>query len=141
MHLRTTLTFGRTGRAAVATLLTAGSLAASMNLATAHWPSWRGPTANGSISTGNYPTTWNRDGVTWKFPLPGKGGSSPIVWKDRIYLTTPDDGQDAVLALDLQGKQIWLTRLGAESAAKHRTLGSSCNASPVTDGKGIFVYY
>jgi outer membrane protein assembly factor BamB len=79
--------------------------------------------------------------VTWQFPLPGKGGSTPILSNNRIYLTTPDGGQDAVLALDLQGKRIWLTRLGTESAARHRTLGSSCNASPVTDGKGIFVYF
>ena len=111
----------------------------STGLTVAEWSNWRGPAANGSISTGNYPTNLQR--VVWKFAMPGKGGSTPIVSNNRIYLTTPDGGQDAVLALALDGKQIWLTRLGAESTAKHRTLGSSCNASPVTDGKGIFVYF
>ena len=53
----------------------------------------------------------------------------------------PSDGEDAVLALDASGRQLWLTRLGPESPAKHRTLGSSCNASPVTDGKAVFVYF
>jgi outer membrane protein assembly factor BamB len=105
------------------------------------WPSWRGPTGNGSTSTGKYPTSWNVESVSWKFTLPGKGSSTPIIWHDRIYLTTPSEGQDAVLALDLQGKQMWLTRLGIQSPPKQRILSSSCNGSPVTDGKGIFVYF
>ncbi len=105
------------------------------------WPSWRGPIGNGSTSTGNYPTAWNVESVSWKFTLPGKGSSTPIVWHDRIYLTAPDNGQDAVLALDLQGKEMWLTRLGPQSPPKQRILGSGCNGSPVTDGKGIFVYF
>jgi outer membrane protein assembly factor BamB len=105
------------------------------------WPSWRGSNGNGSTSTGNYPTTWNVESLSWKFTLPGKGSSTPIIWEDRIYLTVPDEGQDAVLALDLQGKQMWLTRLGAQSPPKQRILSSSCNGSPVTDGKGIFVYF
>jgi outer membrane protein assembly factor BamB len=67
--------------------------------------------------------------------------STPIVWRDRIYLTTPADGQDAVLALGRDGKQAWLAKLGPESAPRHRTLASSCNASPVTDGKGVFARF
>jgi outer membrane protein assembly factor BamB len=107
----------------------------------ADWPNWRGPTDNNSIATGNYPTAWTVESVSWKFALPGKGSSTPIIWKDRIYLTTPDEERDAVLALDFQGHKLWLTRLGEESPPKQRQLGSSCNASPVTDGKGIFVYF
>src|SRR5262245_8527276 len=76
------------------------------DLAVANWPGWRGPSANGSTTTGNYPTSWNSNGVAWKVALPGKGGSSPIVWQNRIYLTTPVDGQDAVLALDFSSKQL-----------------------------------
>ena len=59
----------------------------------ADWPNWRGPTGNNSTSTGNYPTAWTVESVSWKFALPGKGSSTPIIWKDRIYLTTPDAGQ------------------------------------------------
>ncbi len=72
--------------------------------------------------------------------MPGKGSSTPIVSNGRIYLTTPADGRDAVMAFDLEGKPLWRTPLGEESLAKHR-LGSSCNASPATDGQGIFVYF
>ena len=105
------------------------------------WPVWRGPLANGAITTGNYPTRWSTNTALWKIELPGKGASTPIVWQNRIYLTTPTEGQDALLALDLEGKQVWLTKLGDESKPKHKTLGTSCNGSPVTDGQGIFVRY
>src|SRR5262245_11044578 len=106
-----------------------------------YWPAWRGPNANGSIQTGRYAEQWGPEAIAWKTQLPGKGGSSPIVHSGRIIVTTPVEGQDAVLALDSSGKQLWLTRLGPESQPKHQTLGSSCNASPVTDGTGIFVYF
>jgi outer membrane protein assembly factor BamB len=105
------------------------------------WPAWRGPDASGSIAAGDYPTRWSADEAAWKVELPGKGVSTPIVWRDRIFLTTPADGQDAVLALDRNGKQAWLAQLGPESPPKHRSLASSCNASPVTDGTGLFARF
>jgi outer membrane protein assembly factor BamB len=106
-----------------------------------HWPHWRGPHANGSTSTGNFPLQWKPADAQWQIALPGKGSSSPIVWKERIYLTSPSEGQDAVLAYDLKGTLLWETKLGPESPPKHRTLGSSSNASPITDGQGLFVYF
>lgn len=105
------------------------------------WPSWRGPSHAGSRTGKNYPTTWTPDSVAWKVDLPGKGASCPIVWKKRIYLTSPDDGTDVVIALNLEGKQVWKTELGSETKPKHRKLGTSSNASPVTDGTGLFVYF
>lgn len=105
------------------------------------WPNWRGPNDNGSITTGKYPTRWNASNVLWKAALPGKGGSTPIVLDQRIFVTGPAEGQDAVMAFDLSGRRLWLTKLGAESPPKHRTLGSSANASPVSDGKGVFAYF
>jgi outer membrane protein assembly factor BamB len=103
------------------------------------WTHWRGPRAAGSVESGTFPTTW--DAPAWKVKLPGKGGSTPLVVGERIYLTAPDGEQDAVLAFDLEGKQAWSAKLGAMSRAKHKTLGSSCNASPATDGRGLFVYF
>jgi outer membrane protein assembly factor BamB len=107
----------------------------------AHWPAWRGPDSNGSTAAGKHPVKTGTNAFAWKVALPGKGGSSPIVWDGRIFLTTPAEGMDAVLCLDTSGQQQWLTKVGPESSPKHRTLGSSCNSSPVTDGKGIFAYF
>ncbi len=52
------------------------------------WPNWRGPDHTGMARTGA-PVRWNTtENVKWKTPIPGKGHSTPIVWEDRIYLTT-----------------------------------------------------
>jgi outer membrane protein assembly factor BamB len=126
-----------------ATLLLTALLAATATAApkAGEWPSWRGPAANGSTANGEYPTRWSVESAAWKVELPGTGVSTPIVSADRVYLTTPAEGEDAVLALDRNGKQLWLTKLGAESRARHQTLASSCNASPVTDGQAIFARF
>jgi len=107
----------------------------------ADWPSWRGANGQGSRGPGLYPERWSAESPAWKVELPGKGTSTPIVWDNRIFLTSPSEGQDAVLAFDLAGKKLWETRLGPLSDPKHRSLASSCNASPVTDGESVYVYF
>lgn len=106
------------------------------------WPQWRGPRNNGSISDAAvYPTAWSAaSNILWRVPLPGKGCSTPIVLKNCIYVTAPIDKTNAVLAFDMEGKQLWSTPLGPETAGKHQN-GSGCNPSPVTDGQSIFVHF
>ncbi|MGV3608534.1 MAG: PQQ-binding-like beta-propeller repeat protein [Planctomycetaceae bacterium] len=106
----------------------------------AEWRSWRGPLGNGSIEQGSYPEKFGADKYLWKTKLPGKGCSTPILLKEEIYLTAPVEGKDAVLCYDAAGKEKWRTVFGTENAGKHRN-GSGSNASPVTDGKGIFVFF
>src|SRR6185369_11132781 len=67
----------------------------------ANWPHWRGPRDNGSTELGSFPVKWGvTNNVLWQNALPGKGCSTPIVWNERIYLTAPAAGQDALLAID-----------------------------------------
>ncbi len=105
------------------------------------WPNWRGPNFNGSVTTGSYPVKFDAEKVQWKVRLPGKGTSVPIVQGERIYVTGPSGQENAVFAFDFSGKQLWETKLGPVDPPKHRTLASSSNASPVTDGKHIYVYF
>ena len=88
------------------------SLSSVQGLRSDDWPNWRGPAHQGSRDGENYPTEWSAEDVLWKVPLPGKGASSPVVWNDRIFVTSPDEGIDTVIALDLDGKTIWQTKLG-----------------------------
>ncbi len=104
------------------------------------WPNWRGPQSWGSTNQGDYPTQLNQDNLLWKAELPGKGCSTPIVLDRMIYLTAPVQGKDALLAIDWSGAVSWSTLFGPETAGKHRN-GSGCNASPATDGDGVFVYF
>ncbi|HQR44275.1 MAG TPA: hypothetical protein PLX97_16380, partial [Gemmatales bacterium] len=56
-------------------------------LAASDWPQFRGPTAQGT-SDASLPTEWSDSkNLKWKAKLPGPGSSSPIVWKDRIFVT------------------------------------------------------
>ena len=52
------------------------------------WPQWRGSSGNGVSSETGLPTRWSKDDITWKAPLKGLGVSSPIVWGDRIFVTS-----------------------------------------------------
>jgi outer membrane protein assembly factor BamB len=57
------------------------------------WPQWRGPGGHG-IGHGTYADAWSpTDGIAWKTMIPGRGHSSPVVWGDRIYLTTSIQGE------------------------------------------------
>jgi outer membrane protein assembly factor BamB len=116
-------------------------LIAFMAHAANDWPHWRGPNANGSVTSGEYPVMWNASNVAWKVALPGKGTSTPIVHRERIYVTSPAEGQDALLAFDFTGRSVWQVKLGPADPPKHRTLASSGNASPVTDGQAVFAYF
>jgi outer membrane protein assembly factor BamB len=54
------------------------------------WPQFRGPGASG-IGSGSPPVEWNGESgrnILWKAPIPGLGHASPIVWGDRIFLTS-----------------------------------------------------
>ena len=54
----------------------------------AHWPQWRGPFFNG-MAQGDAPTTWSdTQNIKWKTTIPGRGYSTPIIWGERIFLTT-----------------------------------------------------
>lgn len=59
-----------------------------------NWSGWRGPDGNGVSPETNLPAVWSSTtNVKWKTPIPGRGHSSPIVWDNRIFLTTDIEGE------------------------------------------------
>ena len=54
-----------------------------------NWHHWRGPSGNGVSPDANPPLSWSPSkGVVWKVPIPGRGSASPVVWGDRIFVST-----------------------------------------------------
>ncbi len=135
-----------------------------------NWPAWRGPLATGVAPEGDPPLVWD-DGegtnIRWKTPIPGRGHSTPIVWGDRIFLTTaipigpalPPKPSTApgnhdnlpvthrqrfvALAIDrASGKIVWQVTLreALPHEQGHQT-ASLASASPVTDGERIYVNF
>src|SRR5262245_54151080 len=59
-----------------------------------NWPQWRGPAGQGVSAETDLPSQWSAsDNVAWKTAIPGRGHSSPIVWGDRVFLTTAVEGE------------------------------------------------
>src|SRR5215212_9839196 len=61
-----------------------------------NWPQWRGPESQGVSNDKNLPTEWSETkNVLWKAELPGKGFSQPIIWDNKVFLTTDIEGGPA----------------------------------------------
>jgi outer membrane protein assembly factor BamB len=62
---------------------------AASELSAQNWPQWRGPSSQGVSSDGGLPTTWSASqNIAWRASLAGLGTSSPIVWGDRVIVTS-----------------------------------------------------
>jgi len=65
----------------------------STALSQTNWPQWRGLNASGVSSETGLPTDWDGSkNIRWKAAIPGRGHSSPIVWGNKIFLTTSIEG-------------------------------------------------
>src|SRR5215475_12070728 len=68
------------------------------------WPRWRGPNADGVADGRNLPTRWSQtENVRWSVTLPGWGTSSPVVYGNRVFVTSEvkQEGKKSLLTLCL----------------------------------------
>ncbi len=120
------------------------SLTAPSQLIAGNWSNWRGPNYNGSAADSPLPASFTTtDNVLWSTPLPGPSAATPIIYGDRVFISSTDDDSDALLALcfDAQtGKELWRKRLST-ATRKIAHDGTMAVPSPVTDGKMVFFMY
>ncbi len=105
-----------------------------------NWPAWRGEGSNGAI-TGEQPPLDLAGKLLWKIELPGRGCSTPIAWNDKLFVTSPIDDKDGLLAYDAKGKELWRKTYGAITPGRGQRVGSSTNSSPITDGNVVVAYF
>ncbi|MEK6334726.1 MAG: PQQ-binding-like beta-propeller repeat protein [Acidobacteriota bacterium] len=113
----------------------------SINVARAeNWPQWRGPALNGVSSERNLPSKWTtEENVAWKLAMPAWSGSTPIIWRDRIFLNVAETDANIYLwCVDrASGKMLWKKLLsGGDVKMRKQNMSSP---SPVTDGKTVYV--
>ena len=159
MHLRPSLT-------AIFAILAASAVTAQTR-PTANWPHWRGPNHTG-VAVADVPLTWSdTSNVRWKLEIPGRGMSTPVVWGNRLFLTTavptgaapppqtggrgPGGGTAAgqehrfeVLAVDrASGKIVWqqTATTAVPHEGYHRTYGSFASNAPATDGQRLYAFF
>jgi len=110
-----------------------------------NWPNWRGPRGDGTSTEANIPTHWSgTENIAWKVPIPGGGHSSPVVWDDRIFVTTcvDDTSQRLLICLDREtGKTLWSQTVVTAALEKKHHLNSFASSTPATDGKVVFVTF
>jgi outer membrane protein assembly factor BamB len=111
--------------------------------AEAWWPQFRGPNCSGVSETAHPPATFGPGtNQLWKANVPG-GISSPVVWKDRIFLTAFDAGQLEIHCYARKdGRQLWKRAVPAEKLEEfHSTEGSPAASSCATDGQRVVSYF
>jgi len=132
-----------------------------------NWPQFRGPQSSGSVDAPGLPDTWSKtDNVAWTTPIPGRGWSSPVVWGDRIFLTSVISSQDPgapktglydggpqsipagdhrwmVYALDwASGEVLWEREVHRAHPDKARHLKNSyASETPVVDAERVYAYF
>ena len=110
-----------------------------------YWPRWRGPSGQGLVNGTGHPDTWSAtENVLWKRPVGGRGNSSPIVWDDRILLTTAYDGGRRLSLLSFQrsdGSLQWESFAPKGSVLPTNQKNGHASATPVTDGERIYVSF
>src|SRR5262249_495147 len=133
-----------------------------------NWPQFRGPQSMGVADDPALPDKWSAtENVAWKSDIPGGGWSSPIVWGDRIFLTSVASGGDVetpkkglyfggerqnvpqaehrfvVYSVDWKtGKTLWEREVykGAPKSTRHLK-NSYASETPVTDGERVYAYF
>jgi outer membrane protein assembly factor BamB len=110
-----------------------------------YWPHWRGPSAQGIVEGKGYPDRWSEtENILWRVPVPGRGHSSPIVWGDRIFLTTAtaDGSRRSLLSFRRSdGKLLWEVAVPPSPAEKLIAKNSYASSSPTTDGELVYAYF
>jgi outer membrane protein assembly factor BamB len=110
-----------------------------------NWPRFRGPSGQGMSAERNLPLHWSdTENVAWKTPIPGEGWSSPVIWDDRIFLTsTTDEGRSChVLCVDRRtGEILWNKEVFQQTPRFKRPDNSYATPTPTTDGQRVFVAF
>jgi len=109
-----------------------------------YWPRWRGPSGQGHVATGQYADKWTASTSVWKTSVPGRGNSSPIVWGDRIFLTTGYGNGDRLSMLAYSradGRQLWETRIPQTGVEYVHNKNGYASATPATDGQLIYASF
>ena len=104
-----------------------------------NWPQWRGPNLNGVSTEKNLPAKWTtEENVAWKVAMPGWSGSTPIIWRNQIFVNVADGDNLFLWAIDkTKGEVLWKRPLGGGNVKMRKQNMSS--PSPVTDGKHVYV--
>jgi outer membrane protein assembly factor BamB len=118
-----------------------------------NWPNWRGPNHDGSAPNApSLPAKFGKnENVKWAAKLPGPSAATPIIWKDKVFVSSVGESDGSLLAMALDrntGKVLWKDKAGSgyqpggDGESWRLDNRSNYSApSPVTDGKHVIFFY
>ena len=110
-----------------------------------NWPSFRGPNRQGISAERNVPLHWSAESnVVWKTEIPGQGWSSPIVWGDRLFVTSATDNGTKchVLCIDREsGKIVWDKEVFEQVPRRKEGKNSYATPTAATDGQRVYAVF
>jgi len=106
------------------------------------WTQFRGPNGSGVSTSKGVPETFGpTKNVVWKTELP-PGHSSPVLTRDRIFVTAHTKDKLFVICLDRQtGKILWQREAPRAHAGRLQNVNGPASPSPVTDGTNVYVFF
>lgn len=115
----------------------------SSHLRAEDWPQWRGPQGSGISSEKSLPKSWDATkNVAWRRELPGPGGATPVIWKDRLFVTSAAGDDLLLLCFNAKsGEPVWQKKVASGNKNARVDEGNSASPSPTTDGKHVWVFY
>jgi outer membrane protein assembly factor BamB len=105
------------------------------------WTRFRGPNGTGVSADKGVPASWSETDVLWRVDLPGQGHAQPVIWGDRIFITSAkEDGKERSLhaVSKADGKLLWSKAWPMMSHGKHK-LNSFASSSPTVDKDRVYV--
>ena len=135
---------------------------------TVNWPQFRGPGARGVAEGKSLPSTWSKtENVKWSVPVPGRGWSSPVIWGDKVFLTSAvSSGKEKAIKKGLyfggngkdpspnrhrwmiycfsfkSGKKLWEREADAGKPLTPRHIKNNyAPETQVTDGEMVYTYF
>ena len=110
-----------------------------------YWNQFRGPNGQGVMNADNVPVHFGPDSnVLWKTAI-DEGQSSPVIWGDRIFLTTySPKNQDELTTVCLdrkQGRILWRKSVSAGKKVRYHSMNGPASPTPAVDHKHVYVYF
>ncbi len=125
-------------------LLSLSLLLIASSVATAgDWPRFLGPNGTGVSDEKGIPDSWKPENILFKTAIPGKGHSSPIVSKGKVFLQTSsvDQSERSLVCLDaMTGKILWQKKVPGGGAKTHQKSSPASN-TPAADGERIYAVF
>ncbi len=106
------------------------------------WSRFRGPNGSGVSQASQLPVEFGRHkNLIWRTPLP-IGNSSPVLTRDRVFVTGAEEGKALVLALDrATGTPLWKRAVATRQKSPLRSPNTPASPTPVTDGRNVYAFF